>query len=156
VTESVTIWRLYPLRLAKEALSGDRASLYGGRWNLRGTRVVYFSESRALAAMEALVNVEDTKDLAAEAWQAIALILPVAWVERPLHWPPSWDAYPKIVATQSFGSDWARSRSTVALRVPSAVISGEFNYLLNPEHPDFDRLELTPAMPFRFDARLLR
>jgi RES domain-containing protein len=155
VTEAITVWRLYPRRSAEEAFSGNAASKYGGRWNFPGTRVVYFAESRSLAALESLVHVEASKDLATMDWLVTALALPSSWIERPSSYPRHWAAYPHNQATQSFGTTWARSRSTVALRVPSAIISGEFNYMINPEHPDFAKLRPEPAIAFRFDSRLL-
>lgn len=156
MSEIVTIWRLHARHLSKTALSGEGASRYGFRWNLPGTRVIYCAESRALAAMESLVHVQAVEDLAAVRWQLTAIVLPNAWIGRPSRYPARWDIYPYAQSTQRFGSDWARSLSSVALRVPSAVVDGEFNYVLNPEHPDFIKLDILPAVPFQFDARLFR
>lgn len=156
MTEGVIAWRLYPRRLAEEAFTGAAASKYGGRWNLPGTRAVYFAESRALAALESLVHVEAPKDLAATSWLMTSVTLKALAIERPAQLPPQWNSYPYHPATQHLGTKWAQSRATVALRVPSAVVAGEFNYLLNPEHPDFSRLKLMPAEPFRFDPRFAR
>jgi RES domain-containing protein len=156
VTGEVTVWRLDSRRFARTALSGNGAFRYGGRWNLRGTRVVYCAESRSLAAMESLVHVEDFEDLVAVEWRATGITLPRNAIECPLRYPQSWRAYPYSTATQQFGCEWARSLRSVALRVPSAVVPGEFNYLLNPAHPDFDGLEATGPTPFRFDPRLAR
>jgi len=156
VTEPVTVWRLNARRFAKGSLSGMGAARYGGRWNLPGTRVVYCAESRALAALEALVHVEDMESVGAVLWQATSIAIPGDKVERPSHFPQSWRAYPHTRATQVFGSDWARGLGSVALRVPSVVVPGEFNYLLNPLHPDFGGLKVSSPEPFRFDSRLAR
>lgn len=104
--------------------------------------------------MESLVHVEDIEDLGAIDWRATEIVLPGAAIERPKGYPKSWRIYPYGQSTQRFGSAWARSRRSVALRVPSAVVPGEFNYLLNPEHPDFARLRVSAAEPFSFDPRL--
>jgi RES domain-containing protein len=154
VTDAITVWRLTARRFARAALSGQGAFRYGGRWNLPGTRIIYCAESRALATLEALVHVEDIEDLGAVEWQATAITLPSSAIERPLRYPRSWRIYPYVSATQRFGSKWARSQASVALRVPSAVVSGEFNYLLNPLHPDFSGLIMERPEPFRFDPRL--
>jgi RES domain-containing protein len=156
VTDPVTVWRLNARRFAKAAFSGGGAFRYGGRWNLPGTRVVYCAESRALAAMESLVHVEDIEDLGAVEWQATAITLPGAFIERPLRFPQSWRSYPFPPLTQKFGSDWARDLRSVALRVPSAVVPGEFNFLINPAHPDFTKVKFALPEPFRFDPRLAR
>ena len=110
MTDPVTVWRLNARRFAGTALSGGGAFRYGGRWNLPGTRVVYCSESRALAALEALVHVEDIEDLGAVEWQATGVLLPSASIGNPLRYPTSWRAYPHALTTQRFGSAWARSR----------------------------------------------
>jgi RES domain-containing protein len=156
VTGAVTVWRLDSRRYAKAALSGNGAFRYGGRWNLRGTRVVYCAESRALAAMEALVHVEDFEDLDAVEWRATAITLPGSAIECPPRYPRAWRTCPYSLSTQRFGSDWARSQRSVALRVPSATVPGEFNFLTNPAHPDFVGLTIAPPEAFRFDPRLAR
>ena len=152
--DPVTVWRLCALQKAEAAFSGNGANRRGGRWNLPGTRVVYCAESRALAAMEILVHVEDMEDLAQLEWRAIAVAVPRDAIERPDRFPGSWRKYPYTPATQRFGSAWARAGHTVALRVPSAVVPGEFNFLLNPEHEMFAQLKIAPAEPFRFDSRI--
>jgi RES domain-containing protein len=156
VTDPVTVWRFNARRFAKAAFSGSGAFRYGGRWNLPGTRVVYCAESRALAAMESLVHVEDIEDMGAVEWQATAVTLSGALIERPQRFPRSWRTYPYSTSTQKFGSEWARDLRSVALRVPSAVVPGESNYLLNPAHPDFTKVKIAPIEPFRFDPRIAR
>ena len=81
MTEPVTVWRLNARRFAKGSLSGMGAARYGGRWNLPGTRVVYCAESRALAALEALVHVEDMESVGAVLWQATSITIPGEKVE---------------------------------------------------------------------------
>jgi len=127
---------------------GSGAAHYGGRWNLPGTRVVYCAESRALAALEALVHVEVMEGVSAVLWQATSITIPGGKVEWPSQYPQSWRTYPHSHATQVLGSDWARSLRSVALRVPSAVVPGEFNYLLNPLHTDFTGLAVSPPSHF--------
>lgn len=67
-----------------------------------------------------------------------------------------WDATPPSASVR-FGTQWARERRTVALRVPSVMIPFESNFVLNPEHPDFARsVRVHASQPFAFDQRLLR
>jgi len=154
VKDPVTVWRLCTRQKAEAAFTGNGAYRRGGRWNLPGTRIVYCAESRALAAMEILVHVEDMEDLARLEWRAMAVTVPWEAIERPGRFPGSWRTYPYSRATQKFGSAWARAGRTVALRVPSAVVPGEFNFLLNPKHEMFARLRIAPAEAFRFDSRI--
>jgi RES domain-containing protein len=152
----MTVWRLDSRRFAKASVTGGGAFRFGGRWNLPGTRVIYCAESRALAAMESMVHVEDFDDLTAVDWRATAISIPRGAIVCPPRFPQSWRTYPYTPATQQFGSDWVRSQASAALRVPSAVVPGEFNYLINPAHPDFAALKIASAKRFRFDFRLAR
>jgi RES domain-containing protein len=105
-------------------------------------------------ALEVLAHIEDTADFAAILWVARSIGLPVAEIEKPPRVPASWRQFPYASATQRFGGDWLRTARAVALRLPSATIPGEFNYLLNPAHPSFPNLRIGKPSPFRFDPRL--
>lgn len=52
------------------------------------------------------------------------------------------------------GDEWFDSQASAVLRVSSVVVPGESNFLLNPAHPDFERIVMEPARLFEFDARL--
>ena len=150
----VTAWRLCAAHRLPMAFSGEGSARRGGRWNLFGTRVVYTAESRALAMVELLVNAEDRARLGALEWIFVPATIPNELIERPAKFSPSWRDYPHNRETQVFGSEWIKARRSVALPVPSAVVSGEFNYLLNPAHPDFKRVKVGKPEPFSFDPRL--
>ena len=49
--------------------------------------------------------------------------------------PADWATYPFSKATQDIGTEWVRGRVELALRVPSAIVPHEMNWLLNPRHP---------------------
>jgi RES domain-containing protein len=68
--------------------------------------------------------------------------------------PNNWRAEPPPKRIRSIGDEWIDTRASAVLRVPSAVIEGDFNYLLNPTHPDFPKLKFSDAKRFRFDKRL--
>lgn len=57
-------------------------------------------------------------------------------------------------AVQELGDAWARAHASAVLRVPSIVVEGEHNYVLNPNHPDFPKIEVHGPQPFDFDPRL--
>jgi RES domain-containing protein len=75
-------------------------------------------------------------------------------VEQPGRFPDSWRQFPHSRESQDFGATWAREQRSAVLRMPSALVAGEFNYLLNPLHPDFKRVKIGKTEPFAFDARL--
>jgi RES domain-containing protein len=116
---------------------------------------VYTSESLALAALEYLVNAgldevaEDLVALGVEFPDRVAV--EHLGVERL---PANWRTYPAPDALAELGGRWVVERRTVALRVPSAVVPSEFNYLLNPAHPDFRAVRVTIQERFVFDPRL--
>jgi RES domain-containing protein len=151
-----TVWRLCRKPYAAESFSGEGTRLYGGRWSPVGLRVAYSSESRSLAALEVLVNARDPELLFAQRWTMISATIPDELIERPKRVPDSWRATPYGAETQAFGANWARLGHHAALRVPSSVVLGEFNYLLNPAHPDFARITIARPESFDFDSRLRR
>ncbi|MBI4624913.1 MAG: RES domain-containing protein [Verrucomicrobia bacterium] len=153
---AVLVWRLLRKRYADEAFSGEGSRRFGARWSPAGINVVYCAESRSLATLEVLVNVRDPKLLYAQSWVLIPAELPAGAIERPAQVPASWRANPYSPATQHFGAEWVRSARSVALRIPSVVVPGEFNYLLNPAHPDFACVRIGKPVAFHFDSRLQR
>lgn len=150
----VVVWRVCAARHGARAFTGEGAERHGGRWSPPGLRAVYTAESRALAVVEVLVHVDDPARLSGVEWVSVAATVPAALIERPARVPEEWRALPFRPATQEFGAAWLRARRSVALRLPSVVIPGEFNYLLNPAHPDFGQVRLGRPEPFYFDPRL--
>lgn len=148
------LWRLCRDVHAAKAFTGAGPFRYGGRWSPPGLAVVYCAESRSLAAMEILVHHLGTEVFTVAKWVVIAAELPESLVEKPARVPDAWRGLSPTAAVQEFGATWAREGRSAALRVPSAVVLGEFNYLLNPAHPDFARIEVGKPEPFLFDSRL--
>lgn len=151
---TLRLWRLCRDVHAAKAFTGEGPFRYGGRWSPPGVPVVYCAESRSLAAMEILVHRLGTEVFRASRWVMIAADVPETVIEKPARVPEAWRAQSPIPAVQDFGAAWARERRSAALRVPSAVVLGEFNYLLNPAHPDFEKFTLGKPELFSFDARL--
>jgi RES domain-containing protein len=153
---SVTVWRLCTTRYAATAFDGEGSRRFGGRWSPIGLALTYTSESRALAMLEVLVNAEDPENVVDLAWVFITAEVPAELIEKPARVPEDWRVFPHTAAVQEFGAAWAREQRSPVLRVPSAVVPGEFNYLLNPAHPDFKRVKLGKPEPFSFDPRLAK
>ena len=148
-------------RIAKAAyirdLSGAGPRRYGGRWNHKGTSVVYAAESRSLATLEYLVHVPlpyEPLDLSV----ATIVVPDEASVEqfslRKL--PGDWNRFPSPSRLADLGTDWVRRNESLLLRVPSAVVDDEFNVLINPAHPEMSAVRITDVRPYAFDERLLR
>ena len=138
---------------ADSAFSGEGARLVGGRWNLPGTPLVYTSETLSLAALETFVHLQPVDKRIRYVWFRVTIPASVA-IDRQASLPDSWRDSPPSEATQAIGTAWAKEKSSVVLRVPSTLVPGEYNLLLNPRHPHFKRLKISKPEPFDFDGRL--
>lgn len=145
-------WRLVSVQRADAAFDGEGSYKYGNRWNHVGTRVVYLAASTSLAALEVLVHAESYAELPeyrafpVEFDSALAIDLPAL--------PPDWQQSPAPNSTKSLGSQWATGGQSALLRVPSAVVPWEHNYVLNVQHPDHAKVKVGEPRPFTFDPRL--
>lgn len=148
------MWRLCAAKYGRTAFSGDGARLYGGRWSPGGISLVYAAESRALAVVEVLANVDDAETLFDVAWVLVSAEFPAELIEKPTRLPDNWRQFPHAIETQALGMEWVRSKRSAVLRVPSAVVPGEWNYLLDPAHDDFKRVKIGQPESFAFDPRI--
>jgi RES domain-containing protein len=137
---------------AATAFGGEGAWLYGGRWNSAGTSVVYTSGSQALAALESLVHLNPPVIFK---YLAIPIEFDDALVEKVAALPADWTEEPPPPATKAIGDLWVKEARSAVLELPSVIILGEPNYLLNPAHPDFQKIIIGKPQPFSFDPRLL-
>ena len=148
-------------RIARERyindISGEGAGLYGGRWNLKGTKMLYTSQSRSLATVEYLVHIPISMfpdDL------CIAEIeLPDIESESSINLkdlPEDWRQYPAPRILGRMGSRWVRTGESLILKVPSAVVEGEWNILINPANPNFRDVRVRSVNAFQLDKRLVR
>ena len=150
------VWRLCKAEHAATAFAGEGAVLYAGRWHHRGTPVVYCSESRALGALEQLVQLHRSRLPPHFVCFGVQIPDDLAVAELRLRdLPVVWRRYPGPPELRDLGTRWAESADTVVLRVPSAVVPEEHNFLLNPRHPDFGRIAIGAPEPFEFDERLI-
>ncbi len=152
----IRAWRLVKSRYAATAFDGEGARLNGGRWNSPGILVAYASDSVALATLEVLAHLQSTAVLAY--YSLASLRFPQELVEEleVLALPAQWRRFPAPPEIQAFGDQWAKSLRSAVLRVPSAIIPSDHNFLLNPAHPDFGKVIIEPPKPFEFDPRLVR
>ena len=138
-------------------LSGKGAWLAGGRWNSKGTALLYTGESRALCMAEIAVHMP---------YGTIPEDYYLVTIEIPTHsmlevdavsLPADWAEFPHPASTQKIGDDFVRAGEYLVLKVPSAAVAGDFNYLANPLHEESYLVKLAaPAVPFTFDKRLFK
>jgi RES domain-containing protein len=138
----------------KLAAFGGQGSLYGdGRWHHRGRLACYLASHRSLAYLEILAHLERQSSIQPHVLWSIEI--PDTFVtDLPVPLPKNWRT--NLEATRRLGDTWLAGKTAVALRVPSAIIPSEFNYLLNPAHPAFDLAwgKDNPE-PLEFDKRLI-
>jgi RES domain-containing protein len=148
-------WRIVRAARVHSAFTGEGGRVYGGRWNSRGTAVVYLSEHESLAALELFVHTMPLPPT--ERYLSFQL----EWEDKlteyfPLkNLPTRWNAEPPTFETMQIGDEWIRRGKSVALAVPSVLSTSEMNFLLNPRHTDFHRIKISKPIQYCFDPRLL-
>lgn len=148
-----TAWRFVKERHLKVAFSGEGPRLFSGRWNHRGYSVVYTSGSLALAVLEQFVHI--AKSEASLRFVYMSIVIPDSVrVEIIEDLPKNWRDEPPTNATRAIGTDWLKSGNSAVLRVPSVIIPTEFNFVLNPAHPDFKKMTISHHEFFTFDPRM--
>lgn len=153
----LTLWRLTKAGYTDSAFSGDGAWQYGGRWTPPGKRAVYCASSRALAVLEIAVHLPATLATYAYAFFAVGVPEDLVISTVPLaSLPEGWDSLVMSNDLHGYGLAWLDAAETAVMEVPSAVIPDEMNYVLNPAHPDFGRLEIGEPEAYVLDRRLAR
>lgn len=138
-------------------LSGIGARIAGGRWNLKGTAVLYTAQNRALATVEYLVHVPIA--IIPKNLRMVTLEVPDAAPKTTVSikdLPLQWNQYPPPPELAKIGTDWITGNSQLLLYVPSAVVPGEYNLLINPSHPDMKYVKILHVEVYKFDKRLLQ
>ena len=151
----ITAWRVVKRSRESEAFSGEGARRYGGRWNHRGTAVVYVSESLALAALELFVHLGPAHKGMRFATFTVDIptrvkvdVLPEAGLPR------NWREEPPPDTCKDIGTEWVKNGRAAVLRVPSVVLPAQYNYMLKIGHSDFKRLKISKRSDVAFDPRM--
>ena len=135
--------------------SGTGAALYGGRWNSRGTYMVYTAATPSLALLESVVHISSIK---ATGYCMICLEIPdnsIATITIN-NLPQNWFVYPPPDALQSIGDNFIQQNEYLALKLPSVIMPEESNYLLNPKHQLFNQIKTLYIRTIPIDERLVR
>jgi RES domain-containing protein len=148
--DELHVYRVIEPRKAAEPFSGSGADA-GGRWTSPRTPGVYASLTPASAILEYLVHLEG--DTPRELLMATASV-PVECVLAQVELPSEWPERPYRDSVRQVGDEWSKTRRSLVLRVPSAVVAGEHNVVINPEHRDFVKLQLEQLTPIKLDSRL--
>lgn len=146
------VFRLSKARYSHE-LSGRGAALAGARWNSPGQEMVYTAESRALALAEVVVHLPQAA--LPRDFRMLQIYLPEDQIAPALKdLPASWNQFPPEAPSQKIGDAFLQEGRYLALPVPSVVVPGDWNYVLNPYHPEFSQVKILDVAPFLVDVRL--
>jgi RES domain-containing protein len=155
----LTIWRLEKKRYEDTAFRGKGSLKTSGRWHHKGIQVAYASEHPSVAVLEKLLWLERYEG----ARESNYVLLPLQ-IDPDDHLEildesdlsNNWDSFPHSDSTRNLGTQWFKSERSAVLAVPSAVLPISKNYLINPFHPDFHKLERGEPISFSWDARLFQ
>ena len=133
-------------------LSGTGAATYGGRWNKKGTPVLYTGESKEIALLEIIVR---TPPMIMPDLAILTLEIPdnsISGIEiKDL--PNNWADFPAPTILSEIAELWVSSQKSIALKVPSCLIHSAHNYILNCRHPDYNKVKILEHKGFHFDSR---
>ena len=150
------VFRLSKRKYSKE-LNGKGAAKSGNRWNSKGTEIIYTAESRALAMAEVAVHL--TIATLPRDYVMIEIEIPNNIKVKELDLKvldEDWNNHPPNSITQKIGDNFIDSLDGCLLKVPSAVVQGDFNYLINPYHSDFKKIKIIEITDFPFDKRIFK
>lgn len=147
----MTVYRCTLKKWAKD-LTGQGAFLLGGRWNSLGHHALYTAESNLLAALEVAIRIPLTK--ISRDYVMVPIELPTGIeVYEPKLWK-GWNT--DVEGTQKIGDAFFKKNNYLAMKVPSALMSNTFNFLLNPRHTNFSKVKVGKSTSLLFDDRLVK
>lgn len=151
------VFRIERDKYLDTTLTGIGASMTEGyRWNSLNTRMVYTAETRALATLEISVHLDLSEDLPDDRFY-VEIEIPDEIVIQEValdDLPEDWNSKPPTLTTQTIGDDFVTYNEAAILKVPSSIVPQEFNYLINPVHPDSSKIKVLSTSKMMFDSRL--
>lgn len=146
------VYRITGKKHAKD-LSGTGAAIYGGRWNKKGTPVLYTGETKEIALLETIVH---TPPMLVPDLDILTIEIPDDSITEIAikNLPKNWIDYPAPSILAQIGEDWVKKADTLALKVPSCIIHSASNYILNCRHEKYPKIRVIDHSDFHFDSRL--
>ena len=127
------------------------------RWNIKNEFVIYTGSSRSLSTLELVVHRNSISRFPNYEVMIISIADEEELIEQvPMKsLPKNWRTFEMYHELQKIGSEWYKSKRSLILKVPSAVIPKEFNYIINTNHPLFEeKVKLVRNEEYFFDGRL--
>ncbi len=130
---------------------------YAARWNSNGVFVLYTSSSKPMACLENLVHRSgeglngNFKCMIIDVPDTIGInVINIEDLDA------DWFEYKNYSYCQDLGDKWVQKGDSAVLKVPSAIMKDECNYLFNPKHRAFEKIKISTIEDFVFDPRLKR
>jgi len=148
----VLVYRITGKKFAHD-ITGTGAAMYGGRWNKKGTPVLYTGESKEIALLETIVH---TPPMLIPNLDIIIFEIPNNSITeiKIQDLPSNWTDYPAPSILAKLGAEWTKKGETLALKVPSCIIHSSHNFILNCRHLDYGKIKMIEHKDFHFDSRL--
>lgn len=148
------VYRIDRAKRKNDLLSGIGAEKIGGRWNEIGTRAIYTSQHISLSYLEVVMHLDITEDLPSDRILVHIEIPDDVTIYKLKKLPKNWNTFPYNSKTQEIFTKFVEENKFAVLKVPSAIVRDEFNYILNPRHLDFHKIKVVKIQKFTFDSRL--
>lgn len=148
------LFRLSRLKYA-DTLSGKGAAIRGARWNSKGVEVIYTATNRSLAMAEVAVHL--SLATLPRDYMMMTIYVPDGISRKKItvdELPTGWNKHPYLNSTQIIGDRFILKNEACLLYVPSAVTKGDYNVMINLNHPDYSEIKISSVEPFPFDRRI--
>ncbi len=140
-----------------DSLSGKGSSIKGARWNSVGVELIYTAGNRSLAMAEVAIYL--TLATLPDDYMMLTIKIPDVISIKEVYkeeLPLNWNLFPYPSTTQKFGNEFVTENKFGVLKIPSVVTKGDFNFLINPYHKDFDKIKISEIEKFPFDKRIFK
>jgi RES domain-containing protein len=141
----------------KDILSGEGSRLFGSRWNPIGVPLICTSATPELALLEVLAHLNGTSLQDLPPYSIITISIPDEFIHKIAieNLPEGWRSYQNYEITQKSTENWLKEQKSLVLQVPSAIVPMSYNFLINPQHSDIEKVNVIHSEVFIFDERYL-
>ncbi|MBC7425174.1 MAG: RES domain-containing protein [Bacteroidia bacterium] len=150
------VFRLCKSKFSGE-LSGKGAAIMGGRWNSPGIEIIYTSSNRSLTMAEVAVHFNAA--MVPVDYMMVTILIPDSLSVKKImlkELPENWNCFPPLSVIHHFGDKFVSEKKYCLLEVPSAVTQGDYNILINPNHPDYKKIKIKIIEKFPLDRRIFK
>lgn len=144
----------YSGSIRHDPLSVEGSRLFGGRWNPKGTGVLYATSTPELGLVETLAHAPAIRYEELPTHWVFSIDVPddIRYYRRdelPEYWQD--ETYER---TQYWLTDWLAAPNQLAVAVPSVLVPLSYNIILHPAHPHFDQIRVLSQEIQPIDRRL--